>query len=139
MARHTHGLYNAATGLPENAMQSVGSGYNTWLNGQVLRLFGPVEGQRLIDISAQHGSHRYAWLCSDVLAKNGYQSVVDEYHKRRLASAAQSRLRDHQRRLELMRERLTSTQVPSEMKYFQREIAKCQKYIEERTEKVKND
>lgn len=138
MVRRTHGQFNTSTGLPGNAMQPVGSGYSVWLNEQVLRIFGPVDGQRLIDISAIHEAHRYTWLCNDVLAKNGHQDIVDEYHARRKASAAQRRLREKQHWLEMCNERLKSTQVPAEVKYFQREIAKCQKYIDAHTEQPPN-
>lgn len=136
MVRQLHGRYNTATGLPDNAMQPVGSGYNVWLNEQVLSIFGPIEGQRLIDESSTHGAHRYTWLCNDVLINNGYQDIVDEYHRRRLASAAQLRLRDKQRQRDLYIERLRT--LPEEgneltIKHYRKEIAKCQKYIDERT------
>lgn len=115
-------------------MQPVGSGYNVWLNEQVLTIFGPIEGQQLIDASSTHKAHRYTWLLS-VLAERGHQDVVDDYHCIKKSAESERRIDERRRSINLMQKQFDNddgTMHPQRATYLRKEMAKCQKYIDER-------
>jgi hypothetical protein len=133
MVRAKHGNYNQERHLPDNRMKPQGSGNNVWLNEQVLDVLGHVEGQHLIDQSAQHSAKRYEWLCVQLIDR-GYKDVVEEYKVKQKEDAAQRRLQDRINRLENLREQLEENEYPSRATYLRKEIEKCEKYIREHTQ-----
>jgi hypothetical protein len=134
MKREKHGQYDNEKHQPDNRMQPTGSGQGVWLNQQVLRLLGEQEGQALIDASVAHKEKRYDWLCSQ-MAVLGYPELTEQYHQKRKEATATSRLRDHQRTVEQIRERFEeeTDMDQSRRQYLQKRLEKAQKYIDERS------
>jgi hypothetical protein len=134
MTRQTHGQYDRDKRLPDNNMQAVGSGINVWLNGQVIALLGEQEGRALIEQAAPHDEKRYKWTLEQ-LATRGYD-LRAEYHEREKEVAAQRALRLREQQLAGWKQRLEEAVEPQRRVHIQKEIIKCERYIEARKPKT---
>jgi hypothetical protein len=130
MPRQTHGQYDPNRKLPDNNMQAVGSGINVWLNEQVLTLLGEQEGRALIEQAAPHDEKRYKWTLEQLAARG--HDLRDEYHQREREVAAQRALRLREQQLAAWKQRLEEAVEPQRRVHIQKEIIKCEKYIEAR-------
>jgi hypothetical protein len=112
-------------------MQPNESGLNVWLQEEIIARLGNDQAQRLIEQAAQHKEKRYVWML-DRMEELGHPDLSEEYHKRRLALEAERRYRDKEQKLHQWRERLAETSDPQYATYIRKQIAKCEKYLEER-------
>ena len=66
------------------------------------------------------------------MAECGHGDLVEEYHKRRLAIESERRYRDKEQKSHQWQQRLAETEDPQYAIYIRKQIAKCEKYLEER-------
>jgi hypothetical protein len=126
-----HSNYDHEKHLPDNRMQPNESGLNVWLREQIIERLGNDAAQCLIQDAAQYKEKRYIWML-DRMAELGHTDLIEEYHKRRLAFEAERRYRDKEQKLRQWRDRLSETSDPQYATYIRKQIAKCEKYLEER-------
>lgn len=124
MPRKRHGCYDAQKHLPDNRMQAQGTGIYVWLQEQVLQRL-PLDGEQLLKEATQYGPKRYVWLCEQLKAR-GYQEVVDTYAQRKKVLE-----REQKRRFLLAQ--LAQEPHPDRRRWFEREIEKCDCYLEKWT------
>lgn len=135
MPREKHGKYNPEKHLPDNTMQPQESGLYVWLQEQVIETLGNEQAQTLIEESRTHGVNRYKWLIAQ-MEDRGHDDIVAAYHNRRLADAAQARIRDKQRQLANCQRQLEIETSSDRRIYLRGQIQKLTKYLHERGEHV---
>jgi hypothetical protein len=123
--------YDHAKHLPDNRMQPNDSGLNVWLQEQIIERLGDDAAQCLIQDAVPHKEKRYVWLL-DRMAERGHDDLAEEYHKRRLAIEAQRRYHDKERQLRQWQQRLAETEDTRYAIYIRKQIAKSEKYLQER-------
>lgn len=133
MPRKKHGRYDAEKQLPDNTMQPKESGLYVWLQEQIINVLGNEQAQMLIDESRTHKTKRYTWLLEQMQVR-GCDDLIAEYHKRRLADAAQRRLREKQWRVANYRQQLEQGHGDAHNTYLRKQIEKLERYIQERSE-----
>lgn len=126
--RSRHGQYDKEKALPNNRMQAHGSGYNVWLNEQIIAVFGD---EHLLDQAASHKEKRYEWLL-ERLSEHGRTDIVEEYRRKQKEDAADRRIRDKRRELGQWRDRLAETTIESQKTWYLNRIEKCEKYLAKR-------
>lgn len=126
-----HGNDDHDAHLPDNRMQPNDSGLNVWLQEQIIARLGSSLAQDLREQAAPHKEKRSAWML-DRRKERGHSDLAEEDHQRHLAHEAQRRYRDKERQWQKWRERLAEASDPQYAMYVQKQIIKCEKYLEER-------
>lgn len=129
MTRQKHGVYDVSKALPDNHGQAQGSGLYVWLCGEVEQRFG----RELVEAAQNyHVAIRYRWLIEQLEAMHSEEAaqIVEEFHRRRLADAAERRQRDRQRDVEAYQRQLNEEQSEQRRAYLAKKIEKIQRQIE---------
>lgn len=130
MTRAKHGAYDASKHLPDNRGKPTGSGLYVWLCNEVEQRYG----NALVEEAQTHGDRRYRWLIEQLEVMEGDEEakrLVEEFHARRKADAAEQRQQERRRRLASMQARIDSGELdPTSKAWLEKEIQKVQRSIE---------
>lgn len=126
--RQKHGTYDASKGLPDNRGKPTGSGLYVWLQSEVERRYGP----DLVEAAQSHGDRRYRWLIEQIEAMEGDEAkqLVEEFHARRKADAAEQRQAERRHRITSMQAQIDAGATGQRLAWLEKEIAKVQRSIE---------
>ena len=132
MTRKQHGNYDENKGLPDNRGQAVGDGLYVWFCSEVEQRYG----RDLVAQAQAHGDRRYLWLIAQLEAMQDdaqATQLVEEFHVRRKASAADHRQQERYRRLAGWQRQLEEEQNEQRRTWLARQIEAVQRNIEKAT------
>lgn len=116
--------------LPKQSGKPASSGLYTWLCNNIMQRFD--DGAKLVAQCHEHSVERYAWLLSQIEAKQTEDSarLLQEFHEKRLYTEAEQRQAHRNFELQQFQQRLAERPddawLPKKIARIEREIEKAE-------------